>query len=297
VALKWPHDVIAQGRKLAGLLSESLFVGSRVDSVVIGAGINVNTDLNQAPTFIANATSLRIELGHPIDRLPLLVAYLEGVAHRYAQFKRGTSPYDEWASRLVTISQEVIARSSGTTSSQRSGPTGRLPQELRGVAEGVDTDGALLLRTADGTVHRLLAADISLTEHVLTPPRSPGSGTPIRSPGHAWEDWVERRSRQALPFDFYRAWGYANSSILLLEATMFEDLRERATAELEEIEPEPSRPLADLLAGLTAQQRFVLSLMLLLNVIVIGCMCLVAFEKIQFWLHPPENAWRQVKIS
>ena len=63
---------------------------------------------------------------------------------------------------------------------------------------------------------------------------------------------------------------------------MFEDLRERATAELEEIEPEPSRPLADLLESLTAQQRFVLSLMLLLNVIVIGCMCLVAFEKIQF---------------
>jgi len=63
---------------------------------------------------------------------------------------------------------------------------------------------------------------------------------------------------------------------------MFDDLRERATAELEEIEPEPSSPLAGLLEGLTAQQRFVLSLMLLLNVIVIGCMCLVAFGRIQF---------------
>ena len=63
---------------------------------------------------------------------------------------------------------------------------------------------------------------------------------------------------------------------------MFDDLRERATAELEELEPEPSNPLTGFLEGLTAQQRFVLSLMLLLNVIVIGCMCLIAFGRIQF---------------
>ena len=66
---------------------------------------------------------------------------------------------------------------------------------------------------------------------------------------------------------------------------MFDDLRERATAEYEELEPESPGPLAGLagvLEGLTAQQRFVLSVMLLLNVIVIGCMCLVAVGRIQF---------------
>jgi hypothetical protein len=63
---------------------------------------------------------------------------------------------------------------------------------------------------------------------------------------------------------------------------MFDDLRERATAEYEEPEPESSNVLADLVGGLTPQQRFVLSVMLLLNVIVIGCMCLVAFGRIQF---------------
>ncbi len=63
---------------------------------------------------------------------------------------------------------------------------------------------------------------------------------------------------------------------------MFDDLRERATADYEEPEPEPTSVLADLVEGLTAQQRFVLSVMLLLNVIVIGCMCLAAFGRIQF---------------
>ena len=66
---------------------------------------------------------------------------------------------------------------------------------------------------------------------------------------------------------------------------MFDDLRERATAEYEEIEPEPTSPLAGLsrfVDGLTAQQRFVIAVILLLNVSVIGCRCLFAFERIQF---------------
>lgn len=66
---------------------------------------------------------------------------------------------------------------------------------------------------------------------------------------------------------------------------MFEDLRERAAAEYQEIEPEPTGPLAGLaevLVSLTPQQRFVLALMLFFNVVIIGCMCLIAFERIQF---------------
>ena len=63
---------------------------------------------------------------------------------------------------------------------------------------------------------------------------------------------------------------------------MFDDLRERATAEYDEPEPESSNVLMDLVEGFTAQQRFILSVILLLNVIVIGCMCLAVFERIQF---------------
>jgi hypothetical protein len=67
---------------------------------------------------------------------------------------------------------------------------------------------------------------------------------------------------------------------------MFDDLRERAAADFEELEPEESPStlagLSSMLAGLDAQQRFILAVMLLLNVIVIGCMCLVALGRIQF---------------
>ena len=157
VDLKWPNDLIVGGRKLAGLLAESIFEGDRLDSVIVGLGLNVNTDFSGAPRLIAPATSLQLELGRRVNRLPLLVSYLDGVARRYAQLKGGTSPYDEWVSRLATVGQHVTAHVSEQTALSK----GTSPH-LAGVAQGVDVDGALLLRTADGTVHRLLAADVSL---------------------------------------------------------------------------------------------------------------------------------------
>ncbi len=67
---------------------------------------------------------------------------------------------------------------------------------------------------------------------------------------------------------------------------MFDDLRERATSaeyELEKVEePQSSSALANIVAVFTPQQRFILSLMLFLNVTVLGCMCLLASGRIQF---------------
>jgi hypothetical protein len=63
---------------------------------------------------------------------------------------------------------------------------------------------------------------------------------------------------------------------------MFDDLRERAEAEYEDLarESKSTITLTGLLAGINPKQRFILSLMLLLNVIVIGCMCLIALGRI-----------------
>jgi BirA family biotin operon repressor/biotin-[acetyl-CoA-carboxylase] ligase len=162
VDLKWPNDLLVHGRKLAGLLAESMFKGDQLDAVVIGIGINVNTDFASAPPFFAAATSLRLELGHPVDRMPVLVAYLDGVAQRYTRYKQGTLPFDEWASRLATLGQRVTAYLGSRTVTSQPASEGRSQQRLSGIAEGVDNTGALLLRTADGIVHRLLAADISI---------------------------------------------------------------------------------------------------------------------------------------
>jgi BirA family biotin operon repressor/biotin-[acetyl-CoA-carboxylase] ligase len=165
VALKWPNDLLIHNCKMAGLLGEALFQGDDLEAVVVGLGINVNVDVHSAPSFIAPATSLHQELGHPVDRLSLLVAYLDRVAERYERFKQGTRPFEEWSDRLVTIGQNVTARFSGQSRGETDPVSAEesAEQSLSGLAHGVDEDGALLLRTPDGIVHRLMAADISLS--------------------------------------------------------------------------------------------------------------------------------------
>jgi BirA family biotin operon repressor/biotin-[acetyl-CoA-carboxylase] ligase len=158
--LKWPNDLLIAGRKLAGLLTTSAIVGDSLEHVIVGMGLNVNTDWTNAPPLITPATSLRQELGRPVDRLALLVAYLDGVARRYAQLAQ-QSPYDEWASRLVTLGQFVTARHTAPASPWEGNQT------ISGLAQGVDASGALLLRTAQGTIQRLFAADVSLSKQSL----------------------------------------------------------------------------------------------------------------------------------
>lgn len=83
-------------------------------------------------------------------------------------------------------------------------------------------------------------------------------------------------------FDIYRTSEYANGSNVNQEATVFEDLRERATADIQVEETVSTNALEQLLESINPKQRFILSLMLLFNVIVLGCMCLVAAGRIQF---------------
>jgi BirA family biotin operon repressor/biotin-[acetyl-CoA-carboxylase] ligase len=148
VDLKWPNDLLIEGSKVAGLLSETGFQGNEPDLIVVGMGMNVNVDFSAAPPLMAAATSLQLELGHPVDRVTLLTDYVDHVARRYRLLQAGASPYQEWAARLITVGQRVTAQQGDQT--------------LTGTVAGVDTDGALRLGTPDGQTHRLLAADVTL---------------------------------------------------------------------------------------------------------------------------------------
>ena len=159
VGLKWPNDLIVRSqspggpwsewRKLAGILTESGVVNSDLAFVVVGIGINVNVEQDTLASLAPNATSILAETGRQVERWRLLVAFLEAVASRYERLEAGENPHDEWSARLVTLGQQVeVTTNDGT---------------VEGVAEGVDEDGALLVRTRSGPVQRLLAADVTLT--------------------------------------------------------------------------------------------------------------------------------------
>jgi BirA family biotin operon repressor/biotin-[acetyl-CoA-carboxylase] ligase len=156
--LKWPNDLVVKSqianrklqawKKLAGILTETGFTGERLDYAIVGIGINVNVEPERLPALDLNATSILAETGQLTDRAALLAALLARAERRYAVLQAGESPHQEWASRLATLGQQVEATTSGET--------------LAGVAETVDQDGALLLRTPDGILHRLTAGDVIL---------------------------------------------------------------------------------------------------------------------------------------
>ena len=147
--VKWPNDILIRGKKAAGILTESALKGDTIAYVVVGMGLNVNLDVAALPHVATPATSLSTETGHNIPRMDLLVTTLERIEALYARMKAGRwSPHDAWKARLATLGQRVIVDT---------------PKEaIEGVAEDVDADGALLVRTPDGTLRRVLVGDVTL---------------------------------------------------------------------------------------------------------------------------------------
>jgi biotin-[acetyl-CoA-carboxylase] ligase BirA-like protein len=136
-SLKWPNDLLAaDGRKLAGILAEA---SGR--AVVVGAGLNVSTTPDELP---ATGTSLTRITGGTVDRATVLLAFLRAVERRYRRWVEVLG--DPVSSGLA---QDYLAWSSTVGSRVAvSLPDG---STLEGVAQAVDWDGRLVLRTPSGT--------------------------------------------------------------------------------------------------------------------------------------------------
>lgn len=146
--LKWPNDVLINGRKVAGLLVETAFTGQDLDYAVLGIGLNVSwAPADDQVAF--PATSLEAEAGRSVDRTSLLRAILAGLEVRYADVAGGQL-FADWRGRLTMLGAAVELE------------TGAAAEPFRGVAEDVDPDGALLVRGPDGGLRRFLAADVHL---------------------------------------------------------------------------------------------------------------------------------------
>ena len=153
VRIKWPNDLQISGRKVGGMLCEAGLHGRRLAFVVVGLGINVNLSPVSLGQLLTPATSLSHELGHEVERLPLLCALLEDLEIAYLRLCSGWLPHEAWRSHLATLGQEVQVGLSG--------------QVIAGRAEDVDADGALLVRQRDGSLATILAGDVTLRGHSL----------------------------------------------------------------------------------------------------------------------------------
>jgi BirA family biotin operon repressor/biotin-[acetyl-CoA-carboxylase] ligase len=143
--IKWPNDLVVDGRKLGGLLIETEPTGQRLAWAVIGIGINVNHECDDfSPGLRALATSLRIITGRAHRRADLLVALLRAFSTRLALPFAETR--EAWAASSLTLGQRVTL----TT----------LRGTRHGQAVGLDPSGALLLRGESGEVEVITAGDM-----------------------------------------------------------------------------------------------------------------------------------------
>lgn len=149
--VKWPNDILIRGRKVAGILTEIDSEADIVNFIVIGIGIDVNMGRDSLPADVAKvATSLKEEMGKSFERVILIQELFRQMEKWYEVYKaEGFGPIiTEWE-RLSIMAGKYIRVSF-------------LKESKEGVALGLDTDGALLLRLPTGKIERIVAGDVTM---------------------------------------------------------------------------------------------------------------------------------------
>lgn len=151
VGIKWPNDVVIGGKKVCGILTEMSAEMDGVHYIVIGVGINTN--LTSFPDQIRDvATSLQLQLGHPVDRAEVLVKVIELFEEYYEKFEKDgdlRSLQDIYNEELLNRNQKVRVLD----------PYG----EYTGIALGIDHEGQLLVkRDDDGSTVRVWSGEVSV---------------------------------------------------------------------------------------------------------------------------------------
>lgn len=148
--IKWPNDLLISGKKVAGLLNEMSAETDGINFVILGIGVNLNMTADQFPDDLRHpATSLFLESGVRVDRSLFTGTMLRELDRLYADFlMHGFGPVrEEWQRRCNASGRQVLVSDSGTECSG-------------GRFVGIDSDGALLLRSEDDALHRITCGDV-----------------------------------------------------------------------------------------------------------------------------------------
>ncbi|AIY05730.1 biotin operon repressor/biotin synthetase [Planococcus sp. PAMC 21323] len=149
--IKWPNDILLDGKKCTGILTELQSDADGIQALIIGIGLNVNQEKEDFDVEVQEiATSLRMADGETINRQKLVQSvlyYMELYTQMYIDEGFGMLKI-LWESYSTTIGHPVRARMTNHT--------------LEGIAEGITDEGVLQLRTSDGKLHGIYSADIEM---------------------------------------------------------------------------------------------------------------------------------------
>ena len=153
-AIKWPNDLLYDGRKIVGILTEISAEMSRINYIVIGIGVNVSIDRDEFPEDIRDiAASLSEMKGESISRIDFLKALLEEFDKLYIEANQ--NGFDEilnqWRKYNITLGKKIRVIPAGSD------------EEFSAIAEDIDSEGALIVKTEKGT-EKVYAGDVSIRE-------------------------------------------------------------------------------------------------------------------------------------
>jgi len=143
--IKWPNDILIHNKKLAGILTQVVAETDKINFVIIGIGINVNTDREHLPR---EATSLKAEAGGSFSRVELTRELLREFERQYLIFKeKGFKRIiEEWKNLSHTLGEEVKIVCQN--------------RKIEGTAVDLDASGALVVRMDNGFTEHITAGDV-----------------------------------------------------------------------------------------------------------------------------------------
>jgi biotin-[acetyl-CoA-carboxylase] ligase BirA-like protein len=144
--VKWPNDVLVNGKKIGGILLEVTGTASKTESITLGIGINLNNTLDKN---LSGAETLAGLTGKSISRKQFLSRFYTLFLSYYG--KLGDETVAAWKARSVTLGRSVTVRDAAS-------------KPVSGIAEGVQRDGALLIKTEKGIVVPVYTGDIITTK-------------------------------------------------------------------------------------------------------------------------------------
>ncbi len=148
-AIKWPNDILVDGKKLAGILTEAACAGERIDYVVLGIGVNVNYRRDAMPEELRRrATSLADSMGKAISRESVLVRLIHDLDRCYGELEEAgfEALRSRWLARFDLRGREIRVEHGGQT--------------VVGRAIGIDPEGGLIVEDNRGQSRTIVAGDV-----------------------------------------------------------------------------------------------------------------------------------------
>lgn len=148
--IKWPNDLVLDGKKICGILTEMSAEMEQIHYIVTGIGINVNQQ--DFPEEIrTKATSLKMELGQDVSRSQLIASTMEWFERYFERFLETedlSALKAEYEELLANMGREVLVLDS--------------KGEYKGICRGIQKDGELLVEREDGSLSLVMSGEVSV---------------------------------------------------------------------------------------------------------------------------------------